>query len=62
MESYCDERCSNSLPTGSKSHDGTFDAPGYIVCIDKLLKAFKRRFKDRSHEVHGVFHYQPVSR
>jgi hypothetical protein len=32
--------------------DGTFDAPVYIVFIDKLLKAFERIFKDRAHEAH----------
>jgi hypothetical protein len=37
------------VPTIQSHADGTFDAPVYILCIDKVLKEFERRFKDFEH-------------
>jgi hypothetical protein len=34
------------FPSVQSRADGTFDAPVYILCIDKLLKGFERRFED----------------
>jgi hypothetical protein len=34
------------FPSIQSHADGTFDASVYILCIDKLLKEFERRFKD----------------
>jgi hypothetical protein len=34
------------FPSVQSSADGTFDVSLYILCIDKILKKFERRFKD----------------
>jgi hypothetical protein len=50
------------FPNVQNRADSTFDASVYTECVDALLKKFKRRFRDRAHGVHCVFHYQSVSR